>query len=221
MSHKTFIRKVDNMKNIRHQFTKALAIMFITGMTLQGVSAQNVNEDSLKADSIVEEEFEAPDTTGALTIDYAAPFRFGKVQIKDGAYTIDSISKKDNVQVSDRRAIGAGWSLSAKLSNLTNTNTSKYQIKNAKITMTDGTVEGAANSAGEEPTVTQSIELQAGAADSTLVTKAEAGAGMGIWLTRWDNVDPEPAKVQLHIDDSTLVVGQYTGTINWTLAQQP
>lgn len=48
--------------------------------------------------------------------------------------------------------------------------------KNTKITMTNDTFEGSANSAEEKPTISQSIVLQEVVADAMLVTQVEADA---------------------------------------------
>lgn len=71
--------------------------MFVPGVTNRRVSVQNINEDFLKLKSIVEVELDAPDTTGVLTIDYVAPFRFARARIQNTTYNIESVSNKHNI----------------------------------------------------------------------------------------------------------------------------
>lgn len=160
------------------------------------------------------------ESTGPLTIDYVPHFKFGKTEIDGSIKTLNSTSKRPYIQVSDRRATGEGWTLSAEMGNFVN---GTHSIKDATLELKNGAVKTTDDSTTTgRPTTTNSITLTSDGSKQNIMN-ATKGQGMGTWLVSWLAGDSEDLNENavLKISTKDALVGTYESEINWTLSQQP
>ncbi|WP_159633382.1 WxL domain-containing protein [Erysipelothrix anatis] len=166
-------------------------------------------------------------STGPMTIDYVPHFKFKPTAIEEKVQTIQAISMKPFVQVSDRTATGKGWTLSASLGEFKNTmgtpaTDDDHILNSASITLTDGTVASTDATNLNKPVGQTPITLTAGGGEVSIM-QASTNNGMGTWLMSWlaDSGQTVNSKVTLTADTKGARVGDYKSEINWTLKQQP
>ncbi|MGC3613088.1 WxL domain-containing protein, partial [Enterococcus faecalis] len=74
---------------------------------------------------------------GALTIDYVPSIEFGEQEIKEKEATYNAKTEHPYVQVSDRRATGAGWNLKVSIDEFMNED-QKQALKGAELSFKHG-----------------------------------------------------------------------------------
>lgn len=167
----------------------------------------------------VNEEPQNPDdvtgNTGPLTIDYASSLDFGSHDIEVAAqtYTLQT-PETPYVQVSDRRGTQEGWELNVQASNFTldGVNT----LDGAALSFGQGDVRSNLDQPLEAEPTTYPVQTLVTGGDAQTVTSADAGEGIGTWLTVWDNNE-----VELFIPQGAASPGTHTSTLTWTLTDAP
>lgn len=210
------------MKKIKTTACLALAL----GVAVTTTSVPAFAEETSKAASTTNVEIIAGDDgneiidpiepptnqKGPLVIDAVSSFDFG--QIKLGTLTKEAVvpeGKKLGVQVTDKRGTGAGWDLSASITEFQNADKTKTLKASVKIPA------GKVNtSASDNSKAAVAKELTLNNTASTIFS-ATKDNGMGSWS---DLFEENGEKVVLTVP-SDAYVSAYTATINWSLQDAP
>ena len=164
---------------------------------------------------------------GPLTLDFVSHLDFGTHQISPAEAVYEATTNRPYVQVSDRRGTGEGWQLTAQAG--TFVSGEDESLNGSVVTFTDG--DAASNLNGLAPTVQPTVELVSGG-DAVDVATASArvegealntAEGLGTWLVRWLNDDPDTTneKVTLTVPEATATEGTHTSVLTWTLTSGP
>lgn len=154
-------------------------------------------------------------TAGSLTLNSAPVLDFGEHKLSGTQQVYNAASITDWVEISDQRSTGAGWKLTAKLSEFKLADGSKATLKGAFITIADQTIESATRTTGE-PTGISNVTLTAGDNGSTNILSADSGKGQGVWKSIWSDPD-----TTLTVLPDTAELGSAYATINWNLEDAP
>lgn len=165
----------------------------------------------------------ATGNTGPLTLDYVSSVNFGSQPIQAGTATYESTTLRPFIQVTDRRGTGAGWNVTAELSDFSNGE--EESLPGAVIRFTGGDVVTSSATSNASPTPNDEVVLTAGAGENNVVSAAET-TGLGSWITRWfpdeDRTDEGlNNNVTLEIPAGVATQGNHTATITWTLTAGP
>ncbi|WP_088013282.1 WxL domain-containing protein [Gottfriedia acidiceleris] len=152
--------------------------------------------------------------TGALTIDYVTPLEFGSHQVQGSTIIVNATSKNPNVQVTDVRATGAGWTLQVTASPFVEQNDSSKKLVGATLSFPAGETLSTAGNISEAPTM-RAITLNTEQSSSDILMSAQANQGMGTWVDKLD-----PTQIKLSIPSGNFE-GDYVSTLNWTLLDAP
>lgn len=151
--------------------------------------------------------------TGPLTIDNASTLNFGTQEIssKEEVYTTTTVNP--NVQVSDHRGTGAGWTLQVSLSKFTTS--ANKELKGAVLTLPAGEMKTTDDNVSA-PATASVVTLNAdGTATNATVMSAAANQGMGTWADSFDQ-----SGVKLTVPAGNLA-GAYSSTLTWSLVDAP
>ncbi|MBM7689048.1 hypothetical protein BCR24_09545 [Enterococcus ureilyticus] len=149
---------------------------------------------------------------GPLVIDAVSSFDFGKIKL--GTLTKEAVvpeGKALGVQVTDKRGTGAGWDLSASITEFQNAD--KTKTLKASVKIPAGQVNTSASDSSKAA-VASEIILNSTAGT---VFSASKDNGMGSWS---DLFEGNNQKVELTVP-SDAYVAAYTATINWSLQDAP
>ncbi|MBO0473620.1 WxL domain-containing protein [Enterococcus ureasiticus] len=169
--------------------------------------------------------------TGPLTIDAVSSFVFPNAKISGEALTVVGESAQVNgsagtmgAQVTDSRGSGAGWTLKAKITDFTGTDTDNTArtLKGAVLTLPQGQVktsDTATAVADANKPVSNAVSLNA--TDQKLLTAAQ-GNGLGVWYVNFENDSQGVAQkeVKLYVPTGNFKA-DYKATISWTLTEAP
>lgn len=160
--------------------------------------------------------------TGPLTLDYVSSFDFGTHVADVEQQILESTILRPFIQVTDRRGTGAGWHVTAQLSEFSEGTPATPSLPGAYITLMNGSVISPVMD--NPPTANDPVVLNAGDVAVQVVTAAE-DHGLGSWITRWFPQSPTDSELN---DSVTLTVpafaaseGTHTATITWTLHDAP
>lgn len=146
---------------------------------------------------------------GPLRVDFVTPLNFGERQLTGGREIFSAENTHPNVQVSDFRATGTGWSLHVSTNGFEDEATDTA-LRGAELIFVEGSLETDTNGVPDPLTHTATIYANSG---SVPVMTAPAGHGMGTWAHRF-------ADVTLEIPAGNLA-GDYEATLFWTLVNAP
>lgn len=151
--------------------------------------------------------------TGPLSLDYVTNLDFGTHDVSIAAKTYPATnSTQPFTQVTDRRSISTGWTLTVQAANFQSGGANT--LSGASLTFKGG--EAASNLTGlDQPTVNNPINVTTGG-EAANVTIASAGQGRGTWITRWDKNN-----VELTVPQAAATQGAHTSTLTWTLTAGP
>lgn len=155
---------------------------------------------------------------GPLTLDYISNLAFGEHEVDSKTVVYLSETLKPFVQVTDRRGTGAGWNLTASISDFTDG--AKGTLPGTKLSLSNG--EAVSASVLTEPT-SHGVELLTGG-DAVNVVTAEEDAGLGTWVNRWLPTEEDAElndNVTLEVPAGAATVGEHTATLTWTLTDAP
>ncbi|MGX7203106.1 hypothetical protein BCR22_11810 [Enterococcus plantarum] len=169
--------------------------------------------------------------TGPLTIDAVSSFVFPNAKISGEALTVVGESAEVNgnkgimgAQVTDSRGSGAGWTLKAKITDFTGTDSDNTvrTLKGAVLTLPQGQVktsDTATAVADANKPVSNSVSLND--TDQKLLTAAK-GNGLGVWYVNFENDSQGTAQkeVKLYVPTGNFKAN-YKATISWTLSEAP
>lgn len=151
---------------------------------------------------------------GVLTIDNASPLLFGENNIKGGVMIFETKTDKPNVQVTDKRGEGQGWSLQVKTTDFVDQVDAKKILKGAELTLPVGTIVPAPGNISVAPTAATATLTSTNAKAQPIMTAAKNN-GLGTWVDKFDST-----QVKLMIPAGNLV-GEYVSTLTWSLLDAP
>ncbi|MBC1292348.1 WxL domain-containing protein [Listeria booriae] len=151
---------------------------------------------------------------GPLTIDNVTPFEFGTHDIESATQTYSITAKNANVQVSDRRGEGQGWTLQVALSTFNDKDDASKVLKGATLAIPQGTLKTTEGNVSEEPT-NFAVSLAADGQSSATLMQADEKKGMGTWVDAFASEE-----VQLTVPAGNFS-GDYSATLNWSLIDAP
>jgi hypothetical protein len=187
---------------------KKLLVVFVTSiLTVFGVSqatAAPVGSSNSNATIIF--------TEGTLILDEVSSINFGSNVVSSTTETYQSATENPFIQVTDNRGSGAGWSVTAQMSNFTK-DTETTTLAGSTVRLMNGVMSTPGRA--EAPTPNPTVELAAGGA-SVNVVNASQNTGMGTWVENWTG-----SNVTLEVLGGTATTGNHTAVITWTLADAP
>ncbi|EOL45212.1 WxL domain-containing protein [Enterococcus caccae] len=151
---------------------------------------------------------------GALTIDNVTPLEFGEHQLEGGETIYTTTSIDPNVQVTDNRGEGKGWSLQVTSSQFTDVTDNKKTLKGAVLTLPVGEMKTTAGNVSSNPDPRE-IQLATDKASTEIVMDAKAKAGMGTWEELFD-----ASKLTVKVPAGNFA-GEYVSTLTWTMLDAP
>lgn len=173
--------------------------------------------------------------TGELRLDVVPVFDFGTKKITTGEkeysaeLPVDATSTEEipyYVQVTDVRGTGAGWSLTAKLTDQFTDGT--HTLDGATIALANVASEAQTGTTAPTSTTDGSLEYDAVNDKSIKIASAAANEGMGVSAVRFGDTARYGStltaddSVKLTIPGTTQVYANtYKATIKWTLGATP
>ena len=161
---------------------------------------------------------------GPLTLDHVSSVAFGEHEIEGTNAVYESTILRPFIQVSDRRGTGAGWNVTATVSEFETVveDVTKSTLKGFKLNFSNGSVISTSNSL--EPTPSNNVELIANG-DAVNVVTAGVDAGLGTWVNRWfPTAGAEEGlndSVTLEVPAGAATLGAHTATVTWSLSDAP
>ncbi|MFC6165077.1 WxL domain-containing protein [Lactiplantibacillus dongliensis] len=148
---------------------------------------------------------------GHLTIDFISNLKFEVESGERGPVTTTAKNQLAMVQISDRRATGAGWTLQVRPS----VPTSRQYSLQTTIDLGAVKIKPVTANVSAAPQLVNRV-LRAGLVNNVLVANRQAG--VGTWLLVLNQTN---APTQLVIHNQMLHAGNYVGTMTWSLTNAP
>lgn len=163
-------------------------------------------------DSVDEGNVAGTGSRGKLTIDFVSNLKFSPITTAGGPVSTTAQNERAMIQITDRRASAAGWTLQVTPSSLrSNQQTLITSLKLGALQLRPG-----AGNASAAPRVVNTGELVTGIANN--VVTAPPNTGLGTWLVV---LNRGHVPTQLEIHNRQLAAGDYTGTLAWSLMNAP
>ncbi|EGO2729910.1 WxL domain-containing protein [Enterococcus faecalis] len=154
---------------------------------------------------------------GALTIDYVPSIEFGEQEIKEKEATYNAKTEHPYVQVSDRRATGAGWNLKVSIDEFKNED-QKQALKGAELSLKNGDIKTTSGNVSEKPQGNNVVLNK----DLQVIMEAKSDQGMGTWLDVFSGKKDDNENVQLKVPAGSARAKQsYSSIIHWELTDAP
>lgn len=152
--------------------------------------------------------------TGALTIDNVSPLLFGEHKIDGGKAEFTTETVAPNVQVSDRRGEGQGWTLQVRMSEFADKTEATKILKGAEITLPAGTVGKSEGNIALSPE-SNGVVIAGSQESAQTIFSAKEKTGLGTWTNEFD-----AEQVTLMVPAGNLK-GDYQATMTWSLLDAP
>lgn len=152
---------------------------------------------------------------GELTIDNVSPFVFGTQKLTGKKATFYSTTTDGNVQVTDKRGTGVGWTVQVRSSDFVDSQNATNILKGAQVNIPVGTISSDTDNSSTAPTAS-AVALNT---TDTTIFNAAAQSGLGSWVDKFDGTTNE-SKVSIEIPAGSMK-GSYVSTITWTLSDAP
>ncbi|PEF42455.1 peptidase [Bacillus cereus] len=151
---------------------------------------------------------------GPLTIDNVTPLEFGEHELNGGKVEYTTMSKSPNVQVSDNRGEGQGWTLQVTSTSFKDINDDTKILKGAVVSLPAGKMKTTEGNVSKEPTP-KAVVLDTDSPLTQAIMTAEQNEGMGTWI---DSFDANQVKIDV---PGGNYAGEYVSTLTWTLLDVP
>lgn len=153
---------------------------------------------------------------GPLSIDSVPNIDFGINSIETKTVTYNAKNETPFVQITDKRGSGAGWDLSA---TITEFKTAQGDVlKGAELSFSNGQVKTVSSNTSNAPTAQDLIFANTA---SQPVMAAAKDDGQGTWIDVWSGTKDNNSNVQLKVPVGSAKESVYTATITWTLSEGP
>ncbi|MGG4397586.1 WxL domain-containing protein [Paenibacillus thiaminolyticus] len=153
---------------------------------------------------------------GTLTIDNVSPLLFASHTLAGGDVTYTTTTKNPNVQVTDIRGTGAGWTLQVSATPFKDKTDNTKVLKGAIVTLPIGMLITSQDNVSTAPTAKQvqlSTDSDVTAPENLMVAKADTG--LGTWVDKFD-----ASEVTIQVPAGNLT-GDYVSTLYWSLLDAP
>lgn len=152
-----------------------------------------------------------PENRGFISIDFVSQFDFGTVPIRSSTSRYparpqrissvddhESTERPNYIQVSDRRFLPNGWTLSARLSEegFVSTDAFKHYLKGASVHLNNIEMVTSKENRSEAPDYFEAIEL---GPQNQVIARANENQGTGTWIQRYGNEHTMQKSVELEI----------------------
>ncbi|MEI5994502.1 WxL domain-containing protein [Candidatus Enterococcus mansonii] len=151
---------------------------------------------------------------GPLTIDNVTPLEFGEHKLAGGESIYSATSDHPNVQVTDNRGEGKGWTLQVTSSQFTDVTDVKKTLKGAVLTIPTGELKTTEGNVSEKPTAKE-VHLTTDKPTAEVLMVATDKTGMGTWE---DLFNAEKVTVKVPAGNFS---GEYVSTLTWTMLDTP
>lgn len=175
-----------------------------------------------------------PENRGFISIDFVSQFDFGTVPIRSSTSRYparpqrissvddhESTERPNYIQVSDRRFLPNGWTLSARLSEegFVSTDAFKHYLKGASVHLNNIEMVTSKENRSEAPDYVEAIEL---GPQNQVIARANENQGAGTWIQRYGNEHTMQKSVELEIPiGARPQATSYQGTLRWELSFVP
>ncbi|WP_301389165.1 WxL domain-containing protein [Enterococcus entomosocium] len=175
-----------------------------------------------------------PENRGFISIDFVSQFDFGTVPIRSSTSRYparpqrissvddhESTERPNYIQVSDRRFLPNGWTLSARLSEegFVSTAAFKHYLKGASVHLNNIEMVTSKENRSEAPDYVEAIEL---GPQNQVIARANENQGTGTWIQRYGNEHTMQKSVELEIPiGARPQATSYQGTLRWELSFVP
>ncbi|MGM0232603.1 hypothetical protein IGJ74_001443 [Enterococcus sp. AZ009] len=175
-----------------------------------------------------------PENRGFISIDFVSQFDFGTVPIRSSTSRYparpqrissvddhESTKRPNYIQVSDRRFLPNGWTLSARLSEegFVSTDAFKHYLKGASVHLNNIEMVTSKENRSEAPDYVEAIEL---GPQNQVIARANENQGTGTWIQRYGNEHTMQKSVELEIPiGARPQATSYQGTLRWELSFVP
>ncbi|EPH89934.1 hypothetical protein D922_03309 [Enterococcus faecalis 06-MB-DW-09] len=175
-----------------------------------------------------------PENRGFISIDFVSQFDFGTVPIRSSTSRYparpqrissvddhESTERPNYIQVSDRRFLPNGWTLSARLSEegFVSTDAFKHYLKGASVHLNNIEMVTSKENPSEAPDYVEAIEL---GPQNQVIARANENQGTGTWIQRYGNEHTMQKSVELEIPiGARPQATSYQGTLHWELSFVP
>ncbi len=175
-----------------------------------------------------------PENRGFISIDFVSQFDFGTVPIRSSTSRYparpqrissvddhESTERPNYIQVSDRRFLPNGWTLSARLSEegFVSTDAFKHYLKGASVHLNNIEMVTSKENPSEAPDYFEAIEL---GQQNQVIARANENQGAGTWIQRYGNEHTMQKSVELEIPiGARPQATSYQGTLHWELSFVP
>ncbi|MBE9894627.1 WxL domain-containing protein [Enterococcus casseliflavus] len=175
-----------------------------------------------------------PENRGFISLDFVSQFDFGTVPIRSSTSRYparpqrissvvdhESTERPNYIQVSDRRFLPNGWTLSARLSEegFVSTDAFKHYLKGASVHLNNIEMVTSKENRSEAPDYVEAIEL---GPQNQVIARANENQGTGTWIQRYGNEHTMQKSVELEIPiGARPQATSYQGTLRWELSFVP
>ncbi|MDT2640732.1 WxL domain-containing protein [Enterococcus dongliensis] len=153
---------------------------------------------------------------GPLAINYVSNITFGKKQISTGNEVYNAQNANPRIQITDKRGVEGGWTLTAAASKFTASDTS--ELKGAVLSFKNGVANTTSGNQSSAPTTS---DFTFNNEEAKPVMSATSLAGQGLWVDVFNGEERNNSNVQLAVPAGSAQAKEYTATITWTLAATP
>lgn len=163
---------------------------------------------------------EGTGSTGKLTLDYVSDLKFQQQGISNGQILTTATNPNAFVQISDRRATGAGWQLQVNPSELVGEKDSSTISSGASIQLGAAEFIASGQNVYAAPQVVATPTQLIPIGSYSKIAQANKFAGVGTWIMRLNYNTSEPTNL-IVLGSAVTQQQTYQGTLSWMLTDTP
>lgn len=153
---------------------------------------------------------------GPLSIDYVSNISFGTQEISQNKKVYVAANAKPFVQITDKRGVAGGWSLTATASKFSAADST--ELKGAILSFANGDTRTTSDNISGKP---DAFDFTFNNHEAQPVMTAKSLNGQGTWLDVFEGEEGNNTNVQLTVPAGSAQAKEYTATITWTLTAGP
>lgn len=153
---------------------------------------------------------------GPLSIDYVSNISFGTQEISQNKKVYVAANAKPFVQITDKRGVAGGWSLTATASKFSSADST--ELKGAILSFANGDTRTTSDNISGKP---DAFDFTFNNHEAQPVMTAKSLNGQGTWLDVFEGEEGNNTNVQLTVPAGSAQAKVYTATITWTLTAGP
>ncbi|WP_165004542.1 MULTISPECIES: WxL domain-containing protein [unclassified Enterococcus] len=153
---------------------------------------------------------------GPLSIDHVSDITFGTQEISASEQVYNAENAEANVQITDKRGVEGGWTLTAATSKFTAEDHS--ELKGAVLSFKGGETQTTLDNTSASP---EAHDVTFDNTEAKPVMTADSLKGQGTWVDIFQGTQGNNNKIQLQVPSGSAEAKEYTATITWTLTAGP